>query len=874
MATDVPSASKVPPHQHGLWRRILDGVNRHTFFWIAVGIGAYLFLGAPQIKNIWNQWPRGKWLALYLLFFVPLVWIYIASVLNVLGPPIEITPPANWRSSVRTTLRWVWFVLKLPSYISQWLLFVTQGIPREEPSRPFWQRVRGPDKELLWSWGFGLPLIVAAIVSFAVGAEPGTSRGYPLMGAACQGLGMILAGIGLWFVFRPFFTVERVTLEDGSNERSTLWNLGRLLGWLLLTAGLGELLWILASTEGAGYLVSYRLYTIWAVAQALAFIMLMGLLVDRLHRLHRNWPVRPLAVGLMVMSFWIATRWETLSPNDADQFIRGKGEAADTARSSIPPDKRAALWFAQFKNRLDAIPEKDGPVILVAASGGGSRAAIFSALALETLARTPIDPKEPMLGKSTKKEVRTWADNTVMISSASGGSLATAYYVHRLRPISKDSTLARSHDDPLANLRNTTESELIAALEELSNDQLKTVVKKLAEQATDRENLLSKATRIKDLLKVPTREALGERFLEMKKKRDKWSKELDALKEDHDQLATKEAQLDAKTRNKREADRAGIRKIREAELGALEDLSASVYTDLFVQHLGNHSTPLSNEEQEISEWVLKSQAFDEMCLDFMAPIMRGVLSPTLGRGDALGRFWSNRFDWYNSTNFHGYAKPKGGHEYEVPAFEAYHPLVLFNACDAVQGSRLVAGFPALPNDLWKKDDEDATATKHRIKSLNEHDPNFRIGLGRAVRLSSNFPFGFRVLAVQGEDRDKVIHMVDGGVVDNTGLDTVHEIFRALNDHADGTKLNRSAYYEVARDILKKLRKRGVIIFEVELRQQALRENPQLLRSVGRALGTSRRPDQCSLHECRSGQSAVREEYPQHSRPKPGRACRH
>jgi hypothetical protein len=39
-----------------------------------------------------------------------------------------------------------------------------------------------------------------------------------------------------------------------------------------------------------------------------------------------------------------------------------------------------------LEKRIAQIPE-DGPVVLVAASGGGSRAAIFAGLALEALAR-------------------------------------------------------------------------------------------------------------------------------------------------------------------------------------------------------------------------------------------------------------------------------------------------------------------------------------------------------------------------------------------------------------------------------------------------------------------------------------------------------
>jgi hypothetical protein len=57
-------------------------------------------------------------------------------------------------------------------------------------------------------------------------------------------------------------------------------------------------------------------------------------------------------------------------------------------------------------------------VVLVAASGGGSRAALFAALAYEAMESMPFDPEDPASP--------TVGSHIIAISSVSGGSLASA----------------------------------------------------------------------------------------------------------------------------------------------------------------------------------------------------------------------------------------------------------------------------------------------------------------------------------------------------------------------------------------------------------------------------------------------------------------
>jgi len=53
-------------------------------------------------------------------------------------------------------------------------------------------------------------------------------------------------------------------------------------------------------------------------------------------------------------------------------------------------------------------------------------------------------------------------------------------------------------------------------------------------------------------------------------------------------------------------------------------------------------------------WVLESAAGDDLSGDFMAPLFRGALTPTLSRGRALRTFWREQFRWGASDDRQGY----------------------------------------------------------------------------------------------------------------------------------------------------------------------------------------------------------------------------
>ncbi len=483
---------------------------------------------------------------------------------------------------------------------------------------------------------------------------------------------------------------------------------------------------------------------------------------------------------------------------------------------SIPEAERGRVarnkeWFDRFLQRIREV--KEGPVVIVAASGGGSRAAIFTALVYETLSQTPIHPRN-----GSANEPRMWTDNIALISSVSGGSLATAYFV-RNRGCGKQPRFTK--------LRNTTPDELNARLKGRAEQMLLELPKHQAmdfnqEYFPDYNDNWSVEKKLAYITgRYPTLlTARTQRMKDRKRYKAERDKEKDKLNHapHPDEAGPLRKSLQEKERMLADA---------EDGIGVLEQFLSMVQAYDFVRRLPDDTVPVEQPLLTTEQWkefhrVLESTMFDEMCLDFMAPLMRGALSPLiLDRGDSLARFWTNRFDWYDCTNFDGFAECK----YD----ETLHPLVIFNASDVAQGTRLAIGFPTLPSNLWEPVYDASKSTRARPITLSEWGPNYKVSLARAVRMSSNFPFGFRAMELSAQDSRGNLtvkhHVLDGGIVDNTGLDTIYELFQALEWYA--TKNERechsekiapedlSYYTKQAKTILQELRQRGVVILEID-----------------------------------------------------------
>lgn len=117
-------------------------------------------------------------------------------------------------------------------------------------------------------------------------------------------------------------------------------------------------------------------------------------------------------------------------PTDYVRHPDPEAAAAPPANANGDADLTAELWYKAALARLARLPEND-PVIFVAASGGGSRAAIFAGLVLETMALPPKEVLLPLDGQAafTPSWTTPLADSTFAISSVSGGSVAAAQYV-------------------------------------------------------------------------------------------------------------------------------------------------------------------------------------------------------------------------------------------------------------------------------------------------------------------------------------------------------------------------------------------------------------------------------------------------------------
>lgn len=145
------------------------------------------------------------------------------------------------------------------------------------------------------------------------------------------------------------------------------------------------------------------------VALLVIFVRVVGRLVDAIVT---SQGAR--IVGVLIALPGVLFAYGPLSPADTVEFAR--------------VDERD--WYDAALDRLDAIPD-DGPVILVAASGGGSRAALFAALVFETLSA---DPATLVVREGADHPVlvnwrRPLSEYVFAVSSVSGGSVASAAYV-------------------------------------------------------------------------------------------------------------------------------------------------------------------------------------------------------------------------------------------------------------------------------------------------------------------------------------------------------------------------------------------------------------------------------------------------------------
>lgn len=201
-------------------------------------------------------------------------------------------------------------------------------------------------------------------------------------------------------------------------------------------------------------------------------------------------------------------------------------------------------------------------------------------------------------------------------------------------------------------------------------------------------------------------------------------------------------------------------------------------------------------------------ARDAVTRDYLGPIFRGFLVPFSNRGESLTAYWDRMFPWQSI---------------DQTGSDPNKPLLVFGVADIDTGRRVMVGFPRLPVDWyerwrfvptkngerWVLSDKDHEPYSLSALQRNGVHPNVR--LTRAARMSSSFPFGFeptRITVDIPEPHDGLddrVHFLDGGMVDNTGVDSVLAILSKIDDSqtAGGQQL------------ASELRRRGIFLIEID-----------------------------------------------------------
>ncbi|MFB1485389.1 hypothetical protein [Corallococcus sp. RDP092CA] len=204
------------------------------------------------------------------------------------------------------------------------------------------------------------------------------------------------------------------------------------------------------------------------------------------------------------------------------------------------------------------------------------------------------------------------------------------------------------------------------------------------------------------------------------------------------------------------------------------------------------ATQLKNDCGFDNPWPLKSASIDDMFVDFNAPLLRGVVMPGVGRGSSLAAFWKDYFGWPKALPVDGTV-----------------PILLLNTASVQTGERVVTGKPPLPELLVSNEGQGERARVHSMSSLSRTTD---IVLADAVRASANFPWVVDLPEVETQAEPEVL--IDGGIFDNTGIDTFALLFKALanperwKDHQPDIQKNIDALFT-------KLAERGVIFVEID-----------------------------------------------------------
>lgn len=252
-----------------------------------------------------------------------------------------------------------------------------------------------------------------------------TSDGRNLAGKAILAIG-VLASVGLpgvWCMVGVTLTMAGVWLVlsdpiDGSERipeerRAATAVGGRGLLLFVFSAVFGIVLWFVV--ESPKTVLTHRLFTLWACAHLWLTWLCLAAYVDSI--VERTVTRVALGLGVLVLLVVVQTHEVRL----------GEG----VCEVKLPADDCVALgadcvWMDEALTRVQNMPDPEGPVLLVAASGGGTRAALHATLVFEALERTP---STGPIGEWDEISEGALSEQVLAISSVSGGSVASAHWV-------------------------------------------------------------------------------------------------------------------------------------------------------------------------------------------------------------------------------------------------------------------------------------------------------------------------------------------------------------------------------------------------------------------------------------------------------------
>lgn len=720
---DEPSMHGAAPREN-IFVRLKAFNARHLLITLTMMLFAYTFFFVPQVRNLWYQRPP-LWMLLgieYVLFLLAALWYFLSSLIVAIDHQVPFMKRDRWQQ-----------IVGYPGRIStSWLYRLV--------SNPLRCRVT-----FAVSFALALGTAVAAytVVDFDRVHSP-----YVLSGSFYAFGGASGFAVSLWILSRPLF--ERLS----GQPIGKVWKVvGYTIGWIIATIGISECLWIAACYEW--FHVSFRIYTIWACLSVAGSVVAIAACLDFCH-VYSSWPVRQLCVVGIIGVLWLqGPLW--VNENEQSEAERNAAPVADLDAE--------LSWVKAALTRVKQMPP--GPVVICAASGGGSRAAIYTTLVLEHLERTKMEipplSGEPLSGG-------TWGDHVLFVSAVSGGSLATANHYFR-----------SAHD----------EQGLVASIRKQTAQ---------ITQVVDKDSIPD--------LKNSTRKELLHRM-------EKHIEFFQETEGDDDDRTTGEV-TDTRLTG---VDGEPIDVSEAAEFGYADE--AAEFLECWED---------SSHQRHPLDWILVDEDVDAMSRDYMAPILRGALLPG-PRGDLLSAFWGHQFQWQGVTT--------ATIESESSSWDA--PLILLNASDIDAGRQIVMGFPELPIRFLERGDLIPGPDEFKVgRPVNKqavpvglHDVCPKdVDLARAVRLSSNFPFGFRVsqlpvyrtLPTTDPTRPLArLAVLDGGVVDNTGIDSVTQLLKALvvtgELHPQQQNPSQadvaSQISDKSRQLLKQIRNRGVVFVEID-----------------------------------------------------------